>query len=96
MRSEIISLPFYDIRRTIKWPFGGQNGLYIVAATHSEGKAVFYSVAAIHSEGKTAFYSVAAILIHSWRAGINKNLRRAPREHAASIIRWEWRSAISL
>jgi|GEM_PF-6201586 len=27
MRSEIISWPFYDIRWTIKWPFGGQNGL---------------------------------------------------------------------
>lgn len=27
MMSEIISLPFYDIRWTIKWPFGGQNGL---------------------------------------------------------------------
>lgn len=27
MMSEIISLPFYDIRWTIKWSFGGQNGL---------------------------------------------------------------------
>ena len=33
---------------------------------------------------------------HSWRAGVNKNLRHTPMEHAASIIRWEWRSAISL
>ena len=57
---------------------------------------VFYSVVATHSEGKMGFYIVAAILIHSWRAGINKNLRRAPMEHAASIIRREWRSAISL
>ena len=61
---------------------------YSVVATHSEGKMGFYSVATTHSEGKTAFYSVAAILIHSWRAGINKNLRHTQMEHAASIIRW--------
>ena len=25
---------------------------------------------------------------HSWRAGINKNLRHTQMEHAASIIKW--------
>lgn len=68
MRSEIISLPFYDIRWMKK--------MVIRMAKRP--------------------YSVAAILIHSWRAGINKNLRHTQMEHAASIIRREWRSAISL
>lgn len=69
MRSEIISLPFYDTRWMKKM---------------------------VIRRAKRPFTALQQSSFTAGEQVINKNLRHTQMEHAASIIRCEWRLAISL